>query len=141
MYHTQIHGRTIGIAHSYLADKHGRSPLIAAGGALSVVAAVVTAYVVWVAAEEDAAGKGPPKWAMITLAGCMVAWGISGGIVSGPAQALYADSIPHGERSKWCATVSIFNCHAVLLHTCISFSVTVVRLLGMIASRMCSALV
>jgi len=100
--------------HRYLADKHGRSPLIAAGGVLSIVAAVVTAYVVWVAAEEDASGAGPPRWAMITLAGCMVAWGISGGIVSGPAQALYADSIPHGERSKWCTTRRTSTLHFAL---------------------------
>jgi MFS family permease len=85
----------------YLADKHGRSPMIAVGGAMSIVAAFSTAYVVWVAAEEDAKGHGPPDWALPTLAGCMVIWGISGGIVTGPAQALYADSISHGERSTW----------------------------------------
>ena len=31
----------------------------------------------------------------------MVLWGIASGTVSGPAQALYADSIPAGDRSKW----------------------------------------
>lgn len=85
----------------YIADKHGRSPMIVFGGALSIVAAGATGYVVWVAAEADAKGHGPPEWALPTLAGCMVLWGISGGIVNGPTQALYADSIAHGERSTW----------------------------------------
>eukprot|EP00038_Savillea_parva_P002858 m.118401 g.118401 ORF g.118401 m.118401 type:complete len:499 (+) comp10978_c0_seq1:50-1546(+) len=85
----------------YLADKRGRAPLIVTGGGLTWIAAVATSYVVWVSAEHDASGREPPSWALPTLAGCMVIWGVSGGIVSGPVQALYADSIPHGERSEW----------------------------------------
>lgn len=85
----------------YLADKRGRAPLIMAGGALSIVASVATGYVVWETTEEDIENGATPPWAMWALAGCMCVWGVVSGIASGPSQALYADSIPEGERSKW----------------------------------------
>lgn len=85
----------------YIADKKGRSPMILAGGVLGLVATAATAYTVWVSTEEDIEKGKTPDWAMWTLAGCMCLWGITGGIASGPTQALYADSIPQGDRSKW----------------------------------------
>lgn len=85
----------------YLADKKGRAPLIRVGGALSILAAIATGYVVWETTEEDIEKGSTPAWAMWALAGCMCVWGVVSGIASGPSQALYADSVPEGERSKW----------------------------------------
>ena len=42
-----------------------------------------------------------PKWAIWVFAGCMVLWGIQGGVQGGPAEALFADSVDTGSRSKW----------------------------------------
>lgn len=39
--------------------------------------------------------------AYILLIVAMCLWGLSGGVISGPIQALYADSIPTGERSRY----------------------------------------
>ena len=85
----------------YIADKKGRTPMIMVGGVLGILAAFATAYTVWEATEQDIATGTTPAWAMWSLAGCMCAWGITSGIASGPAQTLYADSIPQGARSKW----------------------------------------
>ena len=35
------------------------------------------------------------------IGAAMVMWGFATGVYSGPAQALFADSLPLGERSKW----------------------------------------
>jgi MFS family permease len=79
----------------YIADKRGRSPLLKVGGAVAILTAVATAYTVWCITDDD------PKWGYTVFITCMVLWGIVGGITNGPAQALYADSIPDGTRSKW----------------------------------------
>ena len=35
------------------------------------------------------------------IGAAMVMWGFASGVFNGPAQALFADSLPLGERSKW----------------------------------------
>lgn len=79
----------------YIADKHGRSPILKVCGAIGIAAAVATAYVIWMVTEDD------PDWGLAAFIVCMCAWGILGGVSSGPGQALYADSIPKGNRAKW----------------------------------------
>ncbi|KAJ1618774.1 major facilitator superfamily domain-containing protein [Pavlovales sp. CCMP2436] len=81
----------------YLADKHGRSGVIKMGGVLCLCAAAATTWVILgVEREVEMSGH-----AMGILFAVMCLWGVVGGVQSGPAQALYADSIPTGERSKW----------------------------------------
>eukprot|EP00041_Stephanoeca_diplocostata_P032292 m.1031285 g.1031285 ORF g.1031285 m.1031285 type:complete len:494 (-) comp24122_c0_seq4:2937-4418(-) len=88
----------------YFADKYTRSLVISIGGVIAFVAIGLTSSTVYFAAEydekhnEDGTHDG---WTIYVLGLSMVLWGISSGISSGPAQALYADSIPHGDRSKW----------------------------------------
>merc|ERR1719399_2555129 len=38
--------------------------------------------------------------AYLAICGAMALWGVGGGIISGPVQALFADSVPRGERSR-----------------------------------------
>jgi MFS family permease len=81
----------------YMADVYGRSPVIAAGGVLCLIASAATTYVV-LDVEREASMSNHAMGALVVV---MVMWGCVGGIISGPSQALYADSIPTGERSKW----------------------------------------
>jgi len=79
----------------YLADKIGRDPVIRTGGVLMMLtAALHIGLIVWI-------GNDPSKFSTgLTLTAIVMGfWGISGGVVNGPAQALYADSIPTGQRS------------------------------------------
>ena len=75
----------------YLADKIGRSPVIKFAGLLFLLATVSTAYSVLYQPVNDF------TW----LTCSMILWGIGGAIFNGPSQALFADSVPTGERSKW----------------------------------------
>lgn len=81
----------------YLADRYGRAGVISTGGVLCVCAAAATTYVI-LGVERDAQMS---SHSIGVLFAVMIIWGVVGGIISGPAQALYADSIPTGERSKW----------------------------------------
>jgi MFS family permease len=88
----------------YLADKYGRSRVIVAGGVLFVVTAIFHAAVMqWIGVDVEDLYSDPQKsrLSMILLGVVMGLWGIGGGIVSGPCQALYADSTPAGDRSKY----------------------------------------
>jgi len=77
----------------YLADKYGRSPLCKVGGVGFLFSTALTAYVVLAPMDSN------HQLVLLTLA--MVCWGTFGGILNGPAQALFADSIPKGSRSYW----------------------------------------
>lgn len=75
----------------YLADKIGRSPVIKFAGLLFFSATALTAYSVLYQPVDD--------FLWLTISMCL--WGVGGAIFNGPSQALFADSIPTGERSKW----------------------------------------
>lgn len=64
----------------YLADVYGRSPVIAAGGVLCLLAAAATSYVV-LGVEREASMSHHATGALVVV---MVAWGCVGGIISGP---------------------------------------------------------
>ena len=59
------------------------------GGAVDVAAIIITSYVVY--------ASGPMWLLMVGL----VLWGIVNTTTYGPSQALYADSVPTGDRSKY----------------------------------------
>lgn len=81
----------------YLADRYSRSAVISGGAAASMVAIGATVYATWKGAE----GQGDWHHHYIILLVAMCFWGVVGGIANGPAQALYADSIPQGQRSQY----------------------------------------
>lgn len=88
----------------YLADKYGRSRVIMAGGILFVFTAVLHICITrWIGVDEVEIfdDKTKSHVSMILLGVVMGLWGIGGGIISGPCQALYADSTPAGDRSKY----------------------------------------
>jgi MFS family permease len=72
----------------WLADKWPRSRIIAIGGLADCFAIVITGYVVIC---------GGPLWMLMVG---LVLWGIVNTTTYGPSQALYADSVPTGERSR-----------------------------------------
>jgi MFS family permease len=84
----------------YLADRYGRSKVLIAGGILFAIAIILQAFLIhWIGTEAMAPAK--TQLSMIFLAILMGLWGIGDGIVNGPCQALYADSTPAGERTKY----------------------------------------
>lgn len=84
----------------YLADKYDRSKVIAAGGAFIFVTTVLHFVVMgWVGVEDLSDSK--REESLILLAIIMAMWGMAGGVVSGPCQALFADSTPVGSRSNY----------------------------------------
>ena len=86
----------------YLADRCGRDKLIRAGGVLFMVTALLHGWVMtWIGTDETQMSNSKRNASLYILSVVMGLWGIGGGIVSGPAQALYADSTPVGERSQY----------------------------------------
>ena len=75
----------------YLADKYSRARVIAGGGVVMLLAAGATLY----ALLDVGGGR-----TYLAICGAMALWGVGGGIISGPTQALFADSVPRGERSR-----------------------------------------
>ena len=77
----------------YLADRWGRGPVCKVGAITLLVACACTAVAV----------ENPMGWSNTavywTLCFAMCVWGICEGVVWGPAQALFADSVVEGERS------------------------------------------
>ena len=86
----------------YIADRYGRDKMIRAGGILFMVTAVLHGWTMaWIGTDETKMSDKDRETSLIVLGVVMALWGIGGGIVSGPAQALYADSTPVGERSQY----------------------------------------
>ena len=73
----------------YIADKYGKDRACALGGVFLLLANGVTS---WTIATDES---------YYFLLGAMFLWGVGSGVVSGPVQALYADSIPAGKRSEF----------------------------------------
>ena len=86
----------------YLADKCGRDKVIGAGGTLIIVTAVAHAMLLeWIGTDEEELNHndGKRELSFVLFAAVMALWGIGGGVINGPSQALYADSTPAGSRS------------------------------------------
>ena len=109
----------------YLADHYGRSRVIMAGGFLFIVTIIFHVGVMeWIGTDEDTLShdKDKTRISMILLAIVMGLWGIGGGIVSGPCNALYADSTPAGDRSKYYH--AMFVCY--LLASCLGPIISII---------------
>jgi MFS family permease len=86
----------------YLADKIGRSKVIAAGGILLFITAILQIGVLeWVGTSNDVHDNDNETTALLIMGVIMALWGVGDGIVNGPASALYADSTPEGQRSVY----------------------------------------
>lgn len=72
----------------YIADKYSRSLACCIGGVCNLIAAACIVYTV--ATDRS----------YVWLLGSMSLYGAGSGVISGPVQALYADSIPTGDRSE-----------------------------------------
>jgi MFS family permease len=98
----------------YVADTAGRSKVIRAGGILLLLTTITQIIVlVMVGTDEDNIGNGDGDddekdsskvnttvvlWIMGVI---MCFWGLADGVVTGPCMALFADSIPEGDRSTY----------------------------------------
>lgn len=83
----------------YLADRYGRSIVIKGGSVLFIFTAMGHAALLrWIGTNPS---EGHKERDTILLGLIMALWGIGGGIVSGPCQALFADSTPVGERTQY----------------------------------------
>eukprot|EP01062_Namystynia_karyoxenos_P058263 TRINITY_DN497_c0_g3_i1.p1 TRINITY_DN497_c0_g3~~TRINITY_DN497_c0_g3_i1.p1 ORF type:complete len:530 (+),score=123.87 TRINITY_DN497_c0_g3_i1:129-1718(+) len=81
----------------WVADKMGRSVLIKTGAICCMILVPATAAFAIYADDE---GTPSPTWIRWVFLPFMCLWGIAGGIISGPAQALFADSLPPLTRSR-----------------------------------------
>jgi MFS family permease len=111
----------------YLADKYGRSRVVAAGGGLILITATLHFLVMsWVGVDDLSDTK--REESLILLGIIMAMWGVAGGVVSGPCQALFADSTPAGSRSKY--YMWLFACY--MLASCLGplMSIVLFQTLG-----------
>lgn len=82
-----------------LADTYGKARIVAYGGGLMLLATASSLWAVTDAVHSvDSVSDATRayRWFLVALA----LWGISGGVVNGPSQALFADSIQKGKRSE-----------------------------------------
>lgn len=87
----------------YLADKYGRSRAIRFGAVLfSVTALAHIGLIRWIGSTTlPTESKADAGISIMFMSIIMVLWGIGSGIVVGPCDALYADSTPAGDRSRF----------------------------------------
>jgi MFS family permease len=86
----------------YLADRIGRSKVIMGGGFLLLLSSILQIGVLdWVGTDESTLDDDHNTTALWFMGVIMAFWGVGDGVVNGPCSALYADSTPEGERSKY----------------------------------------
>ena len=81
----------------WLADRGSKSRIIAAGGVLLPVAVAATSFAVIYGVEH----QDDKRSSFSMFVGALSLWGVVQSFQNGPAQALYADSIAAGERSRY----------------------------------------
>ena len=106
----------------WAADKLGRGFVAACGGALSFAAVGLTAGAVLAPQSERAA-----FWWLLSA---MALWGVVSGVASGPVEALYADSVPTGERSASYFRLFVVSLLAESLGPLVTIGVFVARGVG-----------
>jgi MFS family permease len=94
-----IAGLVTALPIGYLADKYTRSSICKVGSVTLVVTALGHSAVLWWVGDDPDSHSQSSTMAMFLV--IMFFWGFCGGIVNGPTQALYADSTPAGDRSKY----------------------------------------
>lgn len=85
----------------YLADRYPRSRIIWIGGLALMLTAAAHTSVLFYVGDDVPDDDDVKRRSLILYLVIMAMWGSAGGVVNGPVQALYADSTPSGERSKY----------------------------------------
>jgi MFS family permease len=80
----------------YLADKLKRSRVISWGGMLMLVATLATLLTL---AREESTNV-PAHTVLVQMCACLCLWGVANGFMTGPVQALFADSTPTGRKQN-----------------------------------------
>lgn len=83
-----------------LADKTGKARVVRWGGALLLVTVGITLWALLVVNKEASESKRAADQSYYIMLVALGLWGICGGILNGPSQALFSDSIPKGRRSE-----------------------------------------
>ena len=83
-----------------LADKTGKARVVRWGGALLLVTVAITLWALLVINKDASESKRAADQSYYILLVALALWGIVGGILNGPSQALFSDSIPKGRRSE-----------------------------------------
>ena len=82
----------------YLADKWSKAKTVRVGGIFMMLTCVLNMYAVNLG--ESSKDKDQAVTAFNFLILSMVCWGAISGIINGPAQAIFADSLPAGLRTE-----------------------------------------
>ncbi|GAX16023.1 hypothetical protein FisN_22Hh119 [Fistulifera solaris] len=83
-----------------LADKTGKARVVRWGGALLLLTVGITLWALLVINREASESQKAADQSYYILLVALGLWGICGGILNGPSQALFSDSIPKGRRSE-----------------------------------------
>lgn len=79
----------------YCADRYGRTPVVRFGSAVTIVAIAATVCAIL---YDNLSTPSMQYYAML---GALAVWGLSGEIMNGPLQALFAESVPRKLSSMW----------------------------------------
>ena len=106
-----ISSLVVSVPVGLMADRGSKARVIAAGGVLLPVAVAATSFAV-----VYGVGHESERWvSFFTFMGALMLWGAVQAIQNGPGQALFADSTPKGERSKYMQKIFSLNmCASVL---------------------------
>ena len=96
-----ISGLFTALPIGYLADKYPRSRIIKFGGVALILTAVAHSSVMFYVGDAVPEDQDKVDFSLYLFLGVMTLWGAAGGVVNGPVQALYADSTPEGERTRY----------------------------------------
>jgi len=83
----------------YVADKWSMAGTVRVGGVLMLAAIAVTMWAVDVG-SRDTTDVDASRRSYDALVAAMVAWGVTGGVMNGPTQSLFAASLPRGKRTE-----------------------------------------
>ena len=83
-----------------LSDRFGRSPIGKVGSFAYTAGSVMTVYAI-VTRAADSGGGADPQSIFVLWAVAMGLWGFGKGVVDGPVLALFADSVPTGDRARY----------------------------------------
>lgn len=83
-----------------LADKLGKARIVRWGGLLMLATVALTLWALVIVRQDAKESQAAAVTAYYVMVGALCLWGVVGGISYGPCQALYADSIPTGQRSE-----------------------------------------
>mmetsp|Transcript_39287 Transcript_39287/g.122997 ORF Transcript_39287/g.122997 Transcript_39287/m.122997 type:complete len:385 (+) Transcript_39287:269-1423(+) len=93
----------IALPMGMVADRWSKAGVIRIGGVFAILATLCMSTVVVLASdkEEEGANSASVKRLLFAFGGCACLWGVTDAVTQGPVPALFADSLPTGNRSRW----------------------------------------